>query len=546
MQFTNLIIKGENMSQQTLNLQTLVDIDSTDNTQLKEAALRLYDWGYDPKSQKGMEYCEFSDFSKLIRKILNNNLLEESQLQGYIMGYSTNGGLREQFDVLRFSSNTVLNIELKSSPPKKGLESIRRQLKKHSLYLSVLKDHYENFIFCTYVTSTNTLYKLDDDKLNEIPIEELSRLIPKDFDAEKPVPSINLNQLIVSPYIKPNKFKNHEYFLTDEQYKKRNEILNSKERICELNGAAGTGKTLVLLDLAKEYIERNQSVLLVFCGVMKQAKAVGDDLNINLRTISRIDFQSDIQELNRYDIILFDESQRLYESQFKSILELNHPKIIFSTDQEQTLHPTEANLNISEKIQKLSDEKTVSLKKKIRNDPAMSSFIQKFLNSSKSKITPYEYPKVHLVYFSSKNDAENFIIEKCRDGFTSIEPTEFNSRYSYVSFRKKICSSSISVHEAIGREYNKVLIPLDEYYDIDDNGSIIGSYSKSFGYPYKEISLLFESLTRVKEDLLLVIVNNPKLFIHAQRVLNWKQDKEGEKLRKESAEEKIKQKSRIS
>ncbi|MGQ4824439.1 hypothetical protein ACQ1Y6_23330, partial [Enterococcus faecalis] len=57
---------------------------------------------------------------------------------------------------------------------------------------------------------------------------------------------------------------------------------------------------------------------------------------------------------------------------------------------------------------------------------------------------------------------------------------------------------------------------------------LVSRYADQFYYPYHEDSCIFEALTRTKDRLVLVIINNPDLFITVQEILTWKKDSEKE------------------
>lgn len=144
-----------------------------------------------------------------------------------------------------------------------------------------------------------------------------------------------------------------------------------------------------------------------------------------------------------------------------------------------------------------------------------------------------EYSKINAVYFKSDKNARKFI-EKMREhrGYTPIELTEYR-KYRWNKpdelYRRKISSTSKNQFEVIGREYDKVLVVIDESAKYDDNGKLILIQKD---YDYIEENGLFEAMTRVREQLLLVFVGNENMFIQTSELLNVKtKSKEKEKLR---------------
>ncbi len=154
----------------------------------------------------------------------------------------------------------------------------------------------------------------------------------------------------------------------------------------------------------------------------------------------------------------------------------------------------------------------------------MSSFILKFLNLKSRKITPYDYDRVNVSFFNNTKDAEDYIDFMCNnENYVSIEMTEYVTKTTRNTKRKNIYWGSMATHKVIGREYDNVLIPLDNHFCYSDEGKLISTYGEY--YPYFEDRCVFEALTRVRKKLLLVVIDNPKLFITIQQILTWKTDK---------------------
>ncbi|MEN2325996.1 UvrD-helicase domain-containing protein [Lacticaseibacillus paracasei] len=111
-------------------------------------------------------------------------------------------------------------------------------------------------------------------------------MLEKTQEGPHQVQPIDLSDMIVSPYVNPEAFAKHKYFLTEEQYHTRDSIVNSdKERIV-MTGGAGTGKTLVLMDAARTFINQKkmpkESVLVIFCAPMDNYEMISNDLGINV------------------------------------------------------------------------------------------------------------------------------------------------------------------------------------------------------------------------------------------------------------------------
>lgn len=500
-------------------LDSFISMYNSDNADFKKSFLKLINNSEENKITED----EVSDFSNLLMKNNLLNVINMEQSKGYFFNYTIKSGIREQFDVLRFSNDKVLNIELKSQLPSKGLEQIKNQLIRHKFVLSTLD---KKIVCCTYVTTENKLYLLtEDNDLEEMAPETLASMIPDDYINELEIEKINFSHLIISPYSQPELFKEHKYFLTNEQFSIRNEILSSKKRVFQIKGGPGTGKTMLLFDLARKYVNENKKVIIIFSGNKYNCEELSTILNIDIKPVKNVK----VTELEDYDVVLIDEAQRLWEETFTAIFGLQNPRLVFSTDHNQTLAAPEKNRNIQKRLCEDRNVETKKLKEKIRTDPAMGSFIKKFLDLKARGIQKYEYSKVTAEYFSTKKMAEKYIKSLVEnENFVSIEVTDYTTKSTWVKKREKVYWGSETAHSVIGEEYDNVLVPLDNYFYYNNDQKLVSRYADQFYYPYHEDSCIFEALTRTKDRLVLVIINNPDLFITVQEILTWKKDSEKE------------------
>ena len=156
----------------------------------------------------------------------------------------------------------------------------------------------------------------------------------------------------------------------------------------------------------------------------------------------------------------------------------------------------------------------------------MSWFIRKLLNPTDRKSQPANYNKVNVKYFDEEKSAIEYIEYKCEfDFFTVIELTEYRTKISGKKQRKKLLSISKNTHEVIGKEYDNVIVIFDEYISFDEkNANLISNYKESSdysNYPYDENRCYFEALSRVKNKLEIVIINNIELYKEVLEILNW-------------------------
>ena len=131
----------------------------------------------------------------------------------FYMGY-TIPQIGKEFDLIRLDGKSVVNIELKS---KSTDEKIQRQLIRNKYYLSSLD---RTAFLYTFVSQTNTLYKLLDD--NSVVKADFNDLVEKlqrqNVDFSESLDNLfDPSIFLVSPFNSTQKFLDDQYFLTKQQ-----------------------------------------------------------------------------------------------------------------------------------------------------------------------------------------------------------------------------------------------------------------------------------------------------------------------------------------
>lgn len=472
---------------------------------------------------------EIEAINKIFKKFkkLEPNCMDGA-FSGYFLGTKYIGVVSEEFDMLRFSNQKIINIELKSIQISK--DEILKQLKRHSYLLSSISSDMEVSLY-TFVSETEILYKFDGVTENLIPtsFEQLYRDIPSDFIEYNYLESLVDTAFIISPYSEPDRFFNKQYFLNNEQEQAKKKLIESSKRYVGLKGGPGTGKSLILFDVAKELSDNGEKVLFIFCSAIYDSDTIQkiNDYS-SFRFIDVRQFNSVL--LNNYDIVIIDESQRLRREQWNKLLEIANPgeinKLILSVDNAQTLRPEERYLNIqgilSDEKYKNAVEYVDCLKERVRTDEELSTFIRKFFNTKERNLSVLDFPKVNAVYFEHEDAARDFI-QSCVDneGYISIEiPEKRPWLKNGITKLPKFYGDSLDAFTVIGREYDKVLLPLTHRITHNADGKI--AVPVEWGYSYLAENGLFQAITRVKNQLLLVVIKNKALFKTIQEILTWK------------------------
>lgn len=462
---------------------------------------------------------ECNDLAILADELTKHPNYVPQKLFGFQLDIKVGTGFREQFDLLRFSETAILNIELKSQMISR--EEIQDQLIRHNFLLGCLPGNKTNILY-TFISSEKKLFCLKDDELIESNFGELLNSIPDNYYEENDLLNLKAEDYIISPYSDIDRFLNTRYFLNSEQKKIVKEVTTRtlKGHIM-VKGGAGTGKSLVLFDLAKKLTDNGSSVLVIFCSRLDTYYDINQKVNFEFTDIVRTNFNI-IDSLD-YDYILLDESQRLRKIQYDSLLQTKST-LIFAVDKAQTLKPEENDIDIENKLEnEIAVTNKYDLKEKVRTDVSLSTFIQKFFDKSTSGLQPIAFPKVNAIYFDDKPKAENFVRNlRTIEGYRSIEMAEYKTVSSGKIKNKKIFSFSTDGFKVIGREFDNVLIPIDDRVRYVNNALKV---HEGEWYPYLKVNGLFQAITRVKKNLLFVVIGNVEVYNEIQKLVTWEKDK---------------------
>ena len=229
--------------------------------------------------------------------------------------------LGKEFDLLQIKEDQILNLELKSGIVSD--EAIRKQLIQNRYYLSVLGRTIRSY---TYISSQNRLVRLTNhDHIVEADWEQLCQdLQQESADYNGDVEDLFQAELyLISPITEAGRFLRKEYFLTSQQRDIERQILKGIRQKYTgyywFIGLPGTGKTLLLYDLAMKLSGR-QKVCLIHCG------RAGKEWRILHERLRRIDYLSDEQiyenmDLSEYNGVLIDEAHLLSEENLQMILQ---------------------------------------------------------------------------------------------------------------------------------------------------------------------------------------------------------------------------------
>ena len=423
--------------------------------------------------------------------------------------------LGKEFDLLRICSDCVINIELKSGNVTD--EVIRRQLVQNRAYLSMLG---LNMYFFTYVSGSDRLVRLThSDRLVEASWEELRAALEKSGESYKGEIEdlFKEERYLISPLTDPEKFLRKEYFLTSQQRDIKKQIVRHIRQASEegltaapqgFTGFPGTGKTILLYDIAME-LSKKEPVCIFHLGSYMQELAHLD------RRLKRIDFyygreafENEIK--TEYRAILVDEGHNMDRLMMEKLTELSaewNAPIVISYDREDALSLEEQGESGSLLIEAMEGFEGYRLTNRIRLNTELSGFIRAVMHYGFGE-RRRSYPSVSVAYASDEAEATVILGIFEKDGYefirdTSLEDTGYTGR-------------QVSIAEAEGREYPKVVMLMDESFYYDGK-----SYLRHGGEDddAQAVRNLFRGLSRAKEKIAVVVKGNEEVFGRLMSVL---------------------------
>lgn len=433
--------------------------------------------------------------------------------EAYFIGYQI-PQIPKEFDLLRIGEESIVNIELKrSSTP----DRIKNQLVQNKYYLSFLNKKVYHF---TYVVDEKKFYTINaNEDLIESNIKELfEALSTQEVKKINNIDShFNPSNYLVSPFNSTIEFLAGRYFLTTQQEDIKRTVLsilgNQQSSILAIRGKAGTGKTLLTYDIAKDYINQRKKIRIIHCGRLNNGHHLLNEKGWDIVSIKFISYP----DIPQYDLTIVDEAQRITPYQLIQIFRTIKGKsgrCIFSYDAQQTLRKEEASNNTGALIEQEATYKPFDLSIKIRTNKEIASFIYCLFNTKKP-VEKHTYANVELNYFSSYDEAVIFIIQQRTNNWKFINYTSSTKPLPY--HVHKIDDEYDNAHTVMGQEFDNVIALIDEYFYYNSNGDLdVRSYTPY----YQTTSMLFQIVSRTRLKLSIVIVKNKAILERCLAITN--------------------------
>lgn len=423
--------------------------------------------------------------------------------------------ISKEMDCLWIGEDTIVNVELKSEDV--GAEAIGKQLRQNKYYLRPLKRKILSF---TYEASSRSCYSLDDNEnLVGIPFKDIATAlldVHKEILFEGEIETLfSPEQYLVSPFNSTAEFLEGKYFLNNQQQDIKNIILKfvatpSYDSFFALTGGPGTGKSLLLYDMAKTLMESGKRVVIGHAGGLNNGHSLLNQQGWHIKATKNLwKIDADRREIKMVDadVYMIDEAQRCFN--FESILNevaKTGKKCILSFDAEQTMSNEEQFRDNANKIMTVAGCNSCTLSSNIRTNEAVYGFV-KALFDKRGQIGKDIRGNVEISYCQSYGEAVSMLLVLQKKGYKipKFTPKQYGGREEYESWFPLV---EPSAHEVIGQEFDNVASILSDKMYYDANGKLVSSGR----YLYREDKMLYQILSRARNKIHLVIVNNPAML----------------------------------
>lgn len=456
-----------------------------------------------------LKKCEIDTLKQFVGELKENDA-QLTHLDNFFYDFSI-PHISKEFDLLKiYEDDCIVNIELKSREVEE--EKIKKQLEKNRYYLSRLEKEIISF---TYVKTGDTgiVYTYDENSgLIQVQISDIISAIGRAVPCvtEKIEELFRAKDYLISPINTPEKFIHEQYYLTDHQEEIKVKIINSinsgEHKMWGIQGGAGTGKTLLLYDIAKDLSSRYK-LCIVHCGILSQGHEELNKImdNVDILPVKVCSFDT----LKKYQIILVDESQRIYPGNLDIIRRVFQigKMCIFSYDYKQVLSKTEKENDIPTKLRGENDFFEESLSIKIRTNYNISEFIECALDLKRKPHKDASFENIEILYVN------NYI-----DSFPIIRYYEQNKEFKFISYTPSRKKSALidnhkiyqNTHHVIGQEFDNVFISMDRSFRYSEQGRLQGEEHPNPDYIFYQ--LWYQGVSRAREKLCILVIDNEELF----------------------------------
>lgn len=306
-----------------------------------------------------------------------------------------------------------------------------------------------------------------------------------------------------------------EYFLTTHQEMIEQKLLSWAEgsscrQFAAIEGAAGTGKTLLTYHIVRRLQERGYRVLILHCASLNR----GQEELIRQHAWHILDIKALSQIESRvYDFIIVDEAQRLDKIALGRLIKLGY-RCLFSYDPIQEPSSSRERGNIKQLLQKIVVDNKYRLTTSIRSNKEIVGFISQILD--KRRVQPISTDCIEICTFYSREELHSYLHYLSAVGW--IIPQYNQETEETQLYSNKHLYRGEHLNKLIGLEYDGVVAVLDEHFYYNTKGRLC---SRSIAEEHSDDlkTMFYQIVTRARKRLCITILNNDVLLERCLAIL---------------------------
>lgn len=449
---------------------------------------------------RALKSHEVSSLTSLVDCLCSTGMLSTGSFDGFAFSFSI-PQIGKEFDLLKVTDDTVLNVELKSESV--GDERIAAQLAKNRHYLASLGRRVLTF---TYVSEDGQIFEQGQD--GETRRVGLSRLTEALSGMGAPYKAeiedlFHPKEYLVSPIDDSGRFCAHEYFLTNQQEEiKRSflKLLRQEEDaiLFSVVGSAGTGKSLLLYDIAAT-LGRSACVCIIHAGKLTAGHKRLNDAQDLFTILSQEEARG--TDLRSFEVILVDEAQDLGPEAFASILDAaedgNVAALYISLDERASASVKRARESLGHRLHEAFPVlESRRLTGRIRTNRELAGFIRLLFGLTES-VTSVRTSHVKLSCADDEEAAAALVRVFQGQGYQFLPCTYQRQKAAFACLERESLSCE---------EYERVVMVM---------GPEIASakLGRRFLTTVDDVCLaeLYHGLTRARTDIALVVYSNEEV-----------------------------------
>lgn len=186
---------------------------------------------------------------------------------------------------------------------------------------------------------------------------------------------------------------------------------------------------------------------------------------------------------------------------------------MFSIDPRQILSIHERNYNNLNTLKSLDKNKLFKINKKIRTNKELGAFIKGLFNLEYMKYCK-NTENIAIHYFSDIKQARGFAEGMEHEGWQIIDYTGQN--FNGEAIHRMKLNRGLNAYGVLGQEFDKVLVLVGSTFYYNNQNSIA---VRNANY-YDPERMFYQSVTRARKQIMLLVVNNPEFMTKLINALN--------------------------